>query len=97
MREELPPAKKVITTYLMSSLFSEFFRGFSTVILGCETTWGLFGDHFEGVWGEIRWENDSKNKKNKNFMLFLFEIALNGLFNEQDVFLGGLFNEGLGL
>ena len=34
----------------MNSLFSEFFREFSGVILGvCETTWRLSGAPFEGV------------------------------------------------
>ena len=52
------------TPYSMTSLFSEFFMEFSGVILGvCETTWGLFGGHCEGVLKEIRGENYSKNKK----------------------------------
>ena len=35
------------TPYSMNSLFSEFFKEFSGVILGvCETIWGLFGGHF---------------------------------------------------
>ena len=72
----------------MNSLFSEFFKEFWGVILGvCETTWGLFGGHFEGVWEEIRGESYSKNKnKQQNLYLLLFTyLALGSLFNEQGV------------
>ena len=40
----------LLTPYSMNSLFSEFFKKFSGVILGvCDTIWRLFGGHLGGV------------------------------------------------
>ena len=68
----------------MNSLFSEFFREFSGVILGvCDTIWRLFGGHFGGVLVGFRRKNYSKNvEKYKNLIFYYFKIALNRLFNE---------------
>ena len=58
-----------------NSLFSEFFKKLEGVILRvCEATWRLSGGHFEGVWGEIRWENYSKIKNGKTLVYYYLPI-----------------------
>ena len=57
----------------MNSLFSEFFKEFSGVILCvcvCETIWGLLGGHFGGVLGGFRGKNYSTTKRNYDLIFF---------------------------
>ena len=85
----------MFTPYSMNSLFSEFFKEFSGVILGvCETIWGLFGGQFGSVLGGFRRKNYSKNKKKcKNPIFYYLKTTSNQfiyrvgcrLFNYQGV------------
>ena len=60
------------TPYSTNSLFSEFFKGFSGVILGVlDTIWRLFGGHFGGVCEGFRGEDYSTSKR-KNWKNCIF-------------------------
>ena len=83
-----PEQKITSTPYSMNSLFSEFFKEFSGVILGvCDTIWRLFGGHFGGVCEGFRRENYSTSRRtnSKNYVFLLFKIALDSLFTEGSV------------